>query len=363
MHPHGTLEIKPAGEPSRLKGIDDPEARQDGSAGTGRTHGRRSFRGAWHRRMARRPLAAECAHGVRRLSAGEERALAERGKAGDVDAEQQLITANLRLVLHAVREYRQCGVPLDDLIQEGNLGLIRAARHFDPAAHTARFATYATYWIRCFIVRALASNGSLIQRPEHAHLLRQQYRTAVDELRARGAAGTGEPASQSPSLDEVARYLGVPAHRLDEARLTENDQGVCQSLADLTLADGTAPEQSLVTNEDRAMVFAALRRLSPFEAWVICERFGLDEPPGRGVRQSLPDCEPAEENDAGRTAEDDVSTNSPASGSRPSESYFRRSYIDMGRDCGLSVLRLHQVEKTALDKLRGFLGRQITDES
>ena len=80
---------------------------------------------------------------------------------------QQLITANLGLVLRAVSDYKQCGVPLDDLIQEGNLGLIRAARHFDPSTHTARFATYATYWIRCFIVRALASNGSLIQRPEN----------------------------------------------------------------------------------------------------------------------------------------------------------------------------------------------------
>ena len=122
--------------------------------------------GGWRRRTSRRSLAVEVRMTARRLSAGEERTLAERIKAGDVDAGQQLITANLGLVLHAVSDYKQCGVPLDDLIQEGNLGLIRAARHFDPATHTARFATYATYWIRCFIVRALASNGSLIQRPE-----------------------------------------------------------------------------------------------------------------------------------------------------------------------------------------------------
>jgi RNA polymerase primary sigma factor len=360
MYPQGTLEFKPAGEPSRLKGIDDPEARKDSNGGPGRTHGRRSFRGAWHRPMARRPLAVAVADGVRRLTAGEERALAERGKAGDVDAEQQLITANLGLVLHAVRAYKQCGVPLDDLIQEGNLGLIRAARHFDPATHTARFATYASYWIRCFVVRALASNGSLIQRPEHAHVLRQQYRAAVGELRARGAATGGEPGSQSPSLDEVARYLGVPADRLAQASLFDNDQGTCQSLADVTLADGTTPDQNLVTNEDRAMVSAALRRLSPFEAWVICERFGLDDPPGRGIRQGSPDREPAEEK-AGPLPDADASASSPASGARARGSYFQRSYIDMGRDCGLSVFRLRQVEKTALDKLRGILGRRIAD--
>ena len=360
MYPHGTLEFKPAGEPSGLTGIDDPEARKDGNGGPGRSHGRRSFQGTWHRPMPRRPLASAVAQGARRLSAGEERALAERGKAGDVDAEQQLITANLGLVIHAVRDYKQCGVPLDDLIQEGNLGLIRAARHFDPTTHTARFATYASYWIRCFVVRALASNGSLIQRPEHAHLLRQQYREAVAELRARGAATGGEPGSQSPSLDEVARYLGVPADRLAEARLTDNDQGTCQSLADVTLADGTTPDQNLVTNEDRAMVSAALRRLSPFEAWVICERFGLDDPPGRGIRQRSPDREPAEEK-PGPLPDPDASANSPASGVRSRGSYFQRSYIEMGRDCGLSVFRLRQVEKTALDKLRGLLGRRIAD--
>jgi RNA polymerase primary sigma factor len=362
MFPQGTLEFKPAGEPSRLKGIDDPEAQKDVNGGPGRTHGRRSFRGAWHRSIARRPLAAAAASGVRRLSAGEEQALATRGKAGDVDAEQQLITANLGLVLHAVRDYKQCGIPLADLIQEGNLGLIRAARHFDPATHTARFATYATYWIRCFVVRALASNGSLIQRPEHAHLLRQQYREAVGELRARGAAAGGEPGSQSPSLDEVAQYLGVPAERLEEARLTENDQGICQSLAEVTLADGATPDQNLLTNEDRAMVSAALRRLSPFEAWVVCERFGLDDPPGRRIGQRSLDREPAEER-PGRLAEADTSASSPVGGARPRGAYFQRSYIDMGRDCGLSVFRLRQVEKTALDKLRGFLGRRIADEA
>ncbi len=362
MHLHGTLEFRPAGEPSLLSGIDDAEARKDGSGGTDRTHGRRPFRGAWHRRVVRRPFAADGAHGVRRLSPGEERSLAERGKAGDVDAEQQLITANLGLVLRAVRDYRQCGIPLDDLIQEGNLGLIRAARHFDPVTHTARFATYATYWIRCFIVRALASNGSLIQRPARAQILRQQYREAVDELRAQGAATGGEPGSQSLSLDEVARYLGVPANRLDEASLTETDQGVCESLADLTLADGTAPDQSLVTNEDRAIVRAALRRLSPFEAWVICERFGLDELTGHGVRQRLPD-RVFEEEKATSMARPDASADPPARGMRPRESYFQRSYNEMGRDCGLSVFRLRQVEKTALDKLREFLGRRMTDET
>ena len=87
---------------------------------------------------------------------------------GDTAAQKQLITANLALVLRAVRDYKRSGIPMDDLVQEGNLGLIRAAQSFDPSAHTARFATYARFWIRASLLRALASNGSLIQLPERS---------------------------------------------------------------------------------------------------------------------------------------------------------------------------------------------------
>jgi RNA polymerase sigma factor (sigma-70 family) len=360
MNPDRTLEVRHTDEPSHVEEIADPETRFDGGSAPGRTHGRRLFDSTWRRRMTRRPSAAECAHSARRLSASEERTLAERGKAGDVDALQQLITANLGLVLGAVSDYKQCGVLLDDLIQEGNLGLIRAARHFDPSTHTARFATYATYWIRCFIVRALASNGSLIQRSKHSHLLRLQYRKAVDELRARGVGASGEPGPKSPSLDDVAMYLGVPSRRLEEARLTQEDQAVCQSLGDLTLADDAAPDHALVSNEDRAMVSAALRRLSPFEAWVICERFGLGEQPGRGIPGTSPRRDQQKETEKIATLAG-PSGIAAIRGTRASESYFLRSYIDMGRDCGLSVFRLRQVEQTALDKLRRFLGQRVTE--
>jgi RNA polymerase primary sigma factor len=360
VNPDRALEVRHTDEPSRPAGIDVAETRYDGASAPGPSRGHHSFKRAWRRRTGRRPSAAENVSSTPRLSAGEERALAERGKAGDLDAEQQLITAHLGLVLRAVSDYKQCGVPLDDLIQEGNLGLIRAVRHFDPSTHMARFPTYATYWIRCFIVRALASNGSLIQRPEKSHLVRLQYRKAVDELRAQRAPASGESGSKPPSLDEVARYLGVPPHRLEEASLTQDEQGVCQSLSDLTLADGPAPDQDVVTNEDRTMLNAALRRLSPFEAWVICERYGLGEPAGRGIPGSLAGRNPAPEQQRSATLAGPSGATS-VRGARSSESYFQRSYIDMGRDCGLSVFRLRQVEKTALDKLRRFLGHRIAE--
>jgi DNA-directed RNA polymerase sigma subunit (sigma70/sigma32) len=241
--------------------------------------------------------------------------------------------------------------------------LIRAARHFDPSTHTARFATYATYWIRCFIVRALASHGSLVQLPEESHILRLRYRRAVGELRTRGATTGGENGANSPSLDEIAKYLGVTPRRLKRARLTQSEQSIYLRLGDLMLADEPAPAEDLVINEDRALVHAALQRLSPFEAWVICERFGLGEPTSdRRTRGTAQARDPAHESSQVASASGSVADKRDH-GSRPSDCYFQRSYIEMGEDCGLSVHRIRQVEKTALDKLRAFLGQRTAERT
>jgi RNA polymerase primary sigma factor len=360
MSPNRTLEIMTVGEPSHHDRIVGTEARSKADSGPEPGHGRRFVSGAWVR-PPRRSRATAHHSKTDRLSANEERSLAERIKAGDADAAQKLITANLGLVLRSVRFYKQCGVPLDDLVQEGNLGLIRAARHFDPSTHTARFATYATYWIRCFIVRALASHGSLVHLPEESHILRLRYRRAVGELRARGATASGENGANSPSLDEIARYLGVTPRRLKRARLTQSEQSIYLRLGDLMVADEPAPAEDLVINEDRALVHAALQRLSPFEAWVICERFGLGEPTsGRRTRGTAREHDPAHESSQAATPSDSVAEKRDH-GSRPNDSYFQRSYIEMGEDCGLSVHRIRQVEKTALDKLRAFLGQRIAE--
>ena len=354
MNPKRTLELKFIGEPARGGGITDPEAMHKSGQKLKRRQRRRLFKNAWARRLRRPSAAAPCTANALLLSSSEEKELAERIKAGDKDSEQKLITANLGLVKNAVNDYAHCGVPEDDLIQEGNMGLIRAARHFDSSKHTTRFATYATYWIRCFMVRALASNRSLIQRPTKLNLLRVQYSRAVHELQALRAATTGEPSPMSPSLDEIARYLGVAPGRLEHMRRTGAEEAICQDLGELTLADDPTPDVNVVKNEDRILVCAALRSLSPFEAWVICERYGLGEPSLRETRL-------AGHRTLATAAVDKPPTRSGSlddtqgAGRQPGESYFQRSYIDMGRDCGLSVFRLHQVEKTALDKLRRAL--------
>jgi len=92
------------------------------------------------------------------LSTWEERKLAERIKAGDQRAQERLILANRRLVFRIVRNYKIPGVSLDDLVQEGSVGLIRAAQNFDPSTHAIRFSSYAAFWIRAFIQRALTND-------------------------------------------------------------------------------------------------------------------------------------------------------------------------------------------------------------
>ena len=142
---------------------------------------------------------------IPRLSPKEEQALARRVLAGDAEAEQGVIEANLRLVFAIARRYRNRGLPLPDLIAEGNLGLLRAVRKFRPDKGT-RFSTYATWWIRQAMARALANQARIIRLPVHVELLLGRYRKERERL----TQELGRP----PSLDEVARSLEIPAEQL-----------------------------------------------------------------------------------------------------------------------------------------------------
>ena len=140
------------------------------------------------------------------LSADEERELADRIKGGDQAARRQLILANLRVVVEIARGFRSSKVPLDDLIQEGNLGLIRASEDFDPSVHGCRFYTYAEVWIRAFIHRALIANDSLIRVPQHVFLQRKQYRRLGNAKRCAGVADDG--AAEAGAMRASRRSLG-----------------------------------------------------------------------------------------------------------------------------------------------------------
>jgi RNA polymerase sigma factor (sigma-70 family) len=297
-----------------------------------------------------------------RLSADEERGLAERIKAGDTAAQQQLITANLALVLRTVEDYRQTGIPWDDLVQEGNLGLIRAAQNFDPSTHTARFATYASFWIRASLVRALAANSSLIQLPESAsRRLHNRHRRAMGEFRPGSAAKSNDADPKPPGPNQAAQDRGAPPWRLKGTHGRRRASILSLGLEEQLMADGRPVDQDVLDGEDRALLCAAIRRLNWFEAWVIRERFGLREPapefdvPGRAQRRKR----------RGRVgAPAQVSSRSdlvPAGAARPRPSSYRhRAFRELELDCGLPAYRLRRVERIALEKLRAFLDQRAS---
>ncbi|MGB0069751.1 MAG: RNA polymerase sigma factor RpoD/SigA, partial [Isosphaeraceae bacterium] len=210
------------------------------------------------------------------LSAAEERDLAEAIARGDRDARSRMIEANLRLVVKIARDYLGRGMLIDDLIGEGNLGLIRAAEDFDPGFGT-RFSTYASYWIKQSIRHALINSSTTIRLPAHMFGLLTKWRRAERLLfRERGGV---------PSFDEVAAHLGLTenqkglvakARRASHLKLEGNlgDEDVSWSLDEL-MNCSQAPETAMEISEDRTEVLRRLDRLDERERLVISLRFGL----------------------------------------------------------------------------------------
>src|SRR4051794_2115960 len=210
------------------------------------------------------------------LTREEERELARRKDAGDEEAKRKLIESNLRLVMSITRHYTRAGVPLLDLIQEGNLGLIRAVEKFDYRMGF-KLSPYATWWIRQSITRALADQGRTIRLPVH---VAEQVRRLM-----RARRQLAQKSNREPTLAELAKESGNSEKRVQELldlvedpTSLETPAGDGESLYGVLIEDLHSDQQDDVTARRlRSRELArALTRLNPRMRRVLALRFGLD---------------------------------------------------------------------------------------
>jgi RNA polymerase primary sigma factor len=212
------------------------------------------------------------------LSAQEERELAELVAKGDQYAREHMVKANLRLVVNIARGYLGKGLCLEDLIEEGNLGLMRAVEGYDGMMET-RFSTYASYWIKQSIRRAVMNNGKPIRLPAYMVSLLAKWK--------RVTTGLTERLGRSPTPDEVGKALrlskkkvGIVAKAIQVNNLTahsENTEEDGFALDDvLTDERCKAPDALLIEADDLERILLRLEELDDREATVIRMRFGLD---------------------------------------------------------------------------------------
>jgi RNA polymerase primary sigma factor len=212
------------------------------------------------------------------LTADEERELAERVAMGDPSAREHMVKANLRLVVNIARGYLGKGLNLEDLIEEGNLGLMRAVEGFDAMMET-RFSTYASYWIKQSIRRAVMNNGKPIRLPAYMVSLLSKWKRAQAVLADR-LGRTPTPDEIGKALRLSKRKIGIVAKAIKVNNLsphseTPSDEG--PALDDVLTDDRSkAAETQLIESDDLDRILEYISALDDREAMVIRMRFGLD---------------------------------------------------------------------------------------
>ena len=244
-----------------------------------------------------------------RLTAEEERDLARRCAQGEEDAICRMVNANLRLVGSIAREYTGRGVPLLDLIQEGSIGLLAAARKFD-YTREVRFSTYATKWIRQGITRCLMNHAGLIRVPLHTLERMRKIQSVRNQLL--------QESGQEPDRKEIARICDLSEEKVAkilaltpdicslELPVGQDDSTLGDLLEDL---DAPEPQEMLVRRELETMLHQMLGNLNPRQQQILKLHYGLDN----GVCYSLE---------------------------------------EIGRQLGISKERARQIEHQAMEKLK-----------
>ncbi len=248
------------------------------------------------------------------LTHEEEKQLAIRIKKGDAKARRKLIQSNLRLVVNIAKKYSHYGVPLLDLIEEGNIGLMKAVKKYNPKMGY-RFSTYASWWIKQAILRALSEQGKTIRVPVYMSEIIMRYRKIVEELKHR--------LHRKPSIGEVAKKLKIPVGKIREVK--QAMETVPTSLETPIGEDGTGKLLDLVEDVSAESPFDSITKLlqhekvrevidalKPRYKKVLVLRFGLD-------------------------------SNQP------------RTLEEVGRRLRITKERVRQIEDTALSQLRDML--------
>ncbi len=211
------------------------------------------------------------------LSAAEEKTLAYRIGEGDSEARDHLVRANLRLVVNIARGYTGKGLGLQDLIEEGNLGLLRAVEGFDPSMNT-RFSTYASYWIKQSMKRGLINSGKTIRIPAYMAQLLTEWRRATTQQQ--------EELGRTPTQEETAAKMGLSKKKLNLIKKAirvynaapGSDQMESIQAIDETLTDvrTKTPALEMIASDELREVIHLLDKMDPREAAVLRMRFGLN---------------------------------------------------------------------------------------
>jgi RNA polymerase primary sigma factor len=220
------------------------------------------------------------------LTAKEEKDLSRQISAGSKESRDRMVRANLRLVVNIARAYTGKGLPLQDLIEEGNLGLLRAVEGFDPDMGT-RFSTYASYWIKQSIKRALVNSAKTIRIPAYMVELLSKWRRATAKL----TDDLGRP----PTPEEVAKDLGLPRKKLRIVKkaiqlYNQNPQGDQPdggwTMGEMVADERTkAPDEELIDSDNLVHVLRMLETMEPREATILRMRFGLDDAEPRTLKE------------------------------------------------------------------------------